>query len=200
VRRDRALVTSGVQTEKSSSDSDHVTSHAPVLPPDIFLNLQMPKPDQNKVLPPESVIDYDQAVTDQPVPIRGRQIGVDMEGESVGAPPARSTDVDQDSSSCPVDVRGRQFLSVADIDHDQWLEVQSTPMTAVDEIPPAELEEEQSDEEKRRDSFGIGTEDLSRKGTCTNKRDLCIVNFTVRRLLATVASDFPLDKIIQRLR
>ena len=177
VRRDRALVSFGVQTEKSSGDSDHVTSHAPVLPPDIFLNLQMPKPDQDKVLPPESVIDYDQAVTDRPVPGRRRQIGVDMEGVSVSAPPACSTDVDQDTSSFPLDVRGRQFLSVADIDHDQWLEVQSMPMTAVDEIPSAEVEEEQRDEEKRSDSVGIETEDLSRKGTYANKLYLCTVHF-----------------------
>jgi len=135
VRRD--LVTSGVQTEKESFDSDHVTSHAPVLPPDIFLNLQMPKHDQDTQVgvdmieisngrPPEAAVDYDQTVTDRLVSIRGRQLGVDVGSERGGAPPA--------VPKIPETVRGRQFLSVADIDHDQWLEVQSTPMTSADGI------------------------------------------------------------------
>ena len=133
----RHVVTSGVQTEKESFDSDHVTSHAPVLPPDIFLNLQMPKPDQetqvgvemveiSKGHPPEAAVDYDQTVTDRPVSIRGRQLGVGVIGEHGGAPPA--------APKIPETVRGRQFLSVADIDHDQWLEVQNTPMTSADGV------------------------------------------------------------------
>lgn len=137
VRRD--LVTSGVQTDTGTVDSDHVTSHAPVLPPDIFLNLQMPKPDQeaqvgvdmvdiSRELPSEFV-DDNQTVTGRPVSFRGRQRRVDVETEPGDA-----------ASRLPGASRGRQFLSVADIDHDQWLEVQSTPMTSADGI----------DEEKRR--------------------------------------------------
>lgn len=135
VRRD--LVTSGIQTEKEHFDSDHVTSHAPVLPPDIFLNLQMPKHDQatrvgvdmveiSEGHPPETAVDYDQTVTDRPVPIRRRQLGVDVISERGGAPPA--------APKIPETVRGRQFLSVADIDHDHWLEVQNTPMTSADGV------------------------------------------------------------------
>lgn len=135
VRRD--LVTSGIQTEKEHFDSDHVTSHALVLPPDIFLNLQMPKHDQatrvgvdmveiSEGHPPETAVDYDQTVTDRPVPIRRRQLGVDVISERGGAPPA--------APKIPETVRGRQFLSVADIDRDHWLEVQNTPMTSADGV------------------------------------------------------------------
>ena len=159
VRRD--LVTSGVQTEKESSDSDHVTSHAPVLPPDIFLNLQMPKHGQDtqvgvdmveisKGHPPEAAVDYDQTVTDRPVSIRGRQLGVDVGSERGGAPPA--------APKIPETVRGRQFLSVADIDHDQWLEVQGTPMTSADGV------DEEKRESGRTDSVDADTALTSRTG------------------------------------
>lgn len=161
MRRD--LVTSGVQTEKESVDSDHVMSHAPVLPPDIFLNLQMPKPEQDtqvgvdvvgasRGLPPESVVDYDQTVTDRPVSIRGRQLRVDVGSERGDAPPV--------APKIPEAARGRQFLSVADIDHDQWLEVQRTPMptTSADEV------DEGKQEEGRRDSVDAETEPPSRTG------------------------------------
>ena len=159
VRRD--LVTSGVQTEKESFDSDHVTSHAPVLPPDIFLNLQMPKHDQDtqvgvdmveisKGHPPEAAVDYDQTVTDRPVSIRGRQLGVDVGSERGGAPPA--------APKIPETVRGRQFLSVADIDHDQWLEVQGTPMTSTDGV------DEEKRESRRTDSVDADTALTSRTG------------------------------------
>lgn len=164
VRRDRVLVTSGVQTEKRSVEADHVISHAPILPPDIFLNLQMPKPDQDRVLPPESVIDYDQSVTDPPVSIRGRQTRVIIGGETGGVPPVLTTDVDQVSSNVPMDVRGRQFLSVADIDHDQWLEVQSAPVAAADEKKSAEVDDEEREEEERSGSVGTETGFSSRKG------------------------------------
>ena len=157
----RGLVTSGVQTEKESVDSDHVMSHAPVLPPDIFLNLQMPKPNEetqvgidmvgsSRGLPPESVADYDQTVTDRPVSIRGRQLGVDEESKPSGAPPA--------APKIPETVRGRQFLSVADIDHDQWLEVQSTPMTTADRG------DKEIHEEERRDDVDAERELPSRTG------------------------------------
>ena len=159
----RDLVTSGVQTEKESFGSDHVTSHAPVLPPDIFLNLQMPKPDQetqvgvdmaeiSKGLPPEAAVDYDQTVIDRPVAIRGRQRGVDIGSERGGAPPA--------APKIPETVRGRQFLSVADIDHDQWLEVQSTPMTSADGV------DEEKRERARTDSVDAETALTSRTGKC----------------------------------
>lgn len=159
VRRD--LVTSGVQTEKESYDSYHVTSHAPVLPPDIFLNLQMPKPDQetqvgvdmveiSKGLPPEPAVDYDQTVTDRPVSIRERQLGVDVGNERGGAPPA--------TPKIPEIVRGRQFLSVADIDHNQWLQVQSTPMTSADGV------DEENQNDGRRDSVDAETALTSRTG------------------------------------
>ncbi|XP_078354068.1 uncharacterized protein LOC144638717 isoform X1 [Oculina patagonica] len=158
VRRD--LVTSGVQTEKESVDSDHVMSHAPVLPPDIFLNLQMPKPGQDtqvgvdvvgtsRGLPPEPVVDYHQTVTDRPVSIRGRQLGVDVGSERGDAPPT--------APKIPEAVRGRQFLSVADIDHEQWLEVQSTPMTST---TADGLDE--GIQEGRRDSVHTETEPPSR--------------------------------------
>ena len=114
-----------------------MTSHAPVLPPDIFLNLQMPKHDQatrvgvemveiSEGHPPEAAVDYDQTVTARPVPSRRRQLGVDVFSERGGAPPA--------APKIPETVRGRQFLSVADIDHDHWLEVQNTPMTSADGV------------------------------------------------------------------
>ena len=133
----RDLVTSGVQTEKESFDCDHMTSHAPVLPPDIFLNLQMPKTDQETQVgvdtveisrrhSPEAAVDYDQTVTDLPVSNRGRQLGVDVGNDRGGSPP--------DAPKIPETVRGRQFLSVADIDHDQWIEVQNTPMTSADGV------------------------------------------------------------------
>ena len=155
VRRD--LVTSGVQTEKGTIDSDHVTSHAPVLPPDIFLNLQMPKPDQeaqvgvdmvdiSRELPHESV-DGNQTVTDRPVSFRGRQRRAEIEHGDV--PPA--------TSRLPGASRGRQFLSVADIDHDQWLEVQSTPMTSADGI-------DEEKEERERDIVNEEAELPSRTG------------------------------------
>lgn len=159
VRRD--LATSGVQTEKESFDSDHVSSHAPVLPPDIFLNLQMPKPDQetqvgvdmveiSNELSPEPAVDYEETVTDRPVSIRGRQLGVDVGIERGGAPPA--------APKTPETVRGRQFLSVADIDHDQWLEVQSTPMTSADGV------HEENQKGGRRDSVDAETALTSRTG------------------------------------
>ena len=154
VRVKRGLVTSGVQTEKTSVDSDHVVSHAPSLPPDIFLNLQMPKPDQEthvgvdgERLPPEPVVDYNQTGTDRPATIRGRQHG---ESERGGVPPT--------TPKIHEEVRGRQFLSVADIDHDQWLEVQSTPMTAADGV------DEEKEEEARMDNVDAETELPSRKG------------------------------------
>ena len=164
----RDLVTSAVQTDKESSDSDHVTSHAPVLPPDIFLNLQMPKPDQDtqvgvdmveisKGLPPEAAVDYDQTVTDRPVSIRGRQLGVDVGSERGGAPPG--------APKVPETGRGRQFLSVADIDHDQWLEVQSTPMTSADGV------DEENQQSGRKDSVDAETELTSRPG----RNSLCLV-------------------------
>ena len=163
-RRHRELVTSGVQTEKRSVDSDHMTSHAPVLPPDIFLNLQMPKPDQDRGFPSEFVINYDQSVIDRPASIRERQVGVHIEGEPGVVPPERSTDVDQATSNVPMDVRGRQFLSVTDIDHDQWLEVQSTPMTSADNAMSAQPEDESRNEEERRGSAGTEIDFSSRKG------------------------------------
>lgn len=159
VRRD--LVTSGVQTEKESFDSDHVTSHAPVLPPDIFLNLQMPKRDQDtqvgvdmieisEGLPPEAAVDYDQAATDRPVSIRGKQLGVNVGSERDGAPPG--------APKIPETTRGRQFLSVADIDHEQWLEVQSTPMTSADGV------DEEKRETERTESVDAETALTSRTG------------------------------------
>ena len=159
MRRD--LVTSGVQTEKESFDSNHVMSHAPVLPPNIFLNLQMPRPDQEmqvgvdmveipKELPPEAAEDYDQTVTDRPVSIRERQLGVDVGSERSGAPPG--------APKIPETVRGRQFLSVADIDHDQWLEVQSTPMTSADGV------DEEKPHSGRRDSVDAEAALTSRTG------------------------------------
>ncbi|KAJ7372530.1 hypothetical protein OS493_019039 [Desmophyllum pertusum] len=155
VRVKRGLVTSGVQTEKTSVDSDHVVSHAPSLPPDIFLNLQMPKPDQEthvgvdgERLPPEPVVDYNQTGTDRPATIRGRQHG---ESERGGVPPT--------TPKIHEEVRGRQFLSVADIDHDQWLEVQSTPMTAADGV------DEEKEEEARMDNVDAETELPSRKAS-----------------------------------
>ena len=159
-RKDPVLVTSGVQTEKDSSDSDHVMSHAPALPPDIFLNLQFPRAEQDGALPPESVLDYYESEIEQPASIQGRQVGV-----GVGRPPpVRPVVGDQASTSFPVDVRGRQFLSVADIDHDQWLEVQSTPIAATDEGKIAELKEMERKEKERGRSGDAETEILSRKG------------------------------------
>ena len=159
-RKDLVLVTSGVQTEKSSSDSDHVMSHAPALPPDICLNLQMPRPEEDRVLPPESVLVYDESETDQPASIRGKQLGIGVGGPS----PARAAVTDQASTSFPVDIRGRHFLSVADIDHDQWLEVQSAPIAATDEGKSAELEEMGRKEEDGRQSDDAEAEVLSWKG------------------------------------
>ena len=167
-RRDRKLVTLGVQTEKQYDDVDHVTSHAPVLPPDIILKLQMPKPDQDCILPPDSLIDYDQSVTDRPTSVRGRLIGVDMSDETGGGPPVSSTDVDQVTSSVPIDVRGRQFLSVADIDHNQWLEVRSAPLTTADEVSTALPKEKDTKEEELNRSAGEKTELSSKQGKCAN--------------------------------
>lgn len=113
----RDLVTSGIQTDKGGVDSDHVTSHAPNLPPDIFLNLQMPKPYQEN-----HPVDDDETVFDKPFSKRGIDKG--REPGDVAPAVSKLTGVS----------RGRQFLSVADIDHDQWLEVQSTPMTSANEI------------------------------------------------------------------
>lgn len=167
-RRDRKLVTFGVQTEKQSDDIDHVTSHAPVLPPDIILKLQMPKPDQDRILPPDSLIDYDQSVTDRPTSVRGRLIGVDIGDETGGGPPVSSTDVDQVTSSVPIDVRGRQFLSVADIDHNQWLEVRSAPLTTADEVSTALPKEKDTKEEELNRNAGEKTELSSKQGKCAN--------------------------------
>ena len=157
----RNLVTSGVQTEKESFDSDHMPSHAPVLPPDIFLNLQMPKADQETQVgvdmveisrrhPPEAAVDYDQTVTDLPVSIRGRQLGVDAGNERGGSPPH--------APKIPETIRGRQFLSVADIDHDQWLEVQNTPMTSADGVS------EEKQQSGRKDSVDAETSLTPRTG------------------------------------
>ena len=167
-RRDRKLVTFGVQTEKQSDDIDHVTSHAPVLPPDIILKLQMPKPDQDRILPPDSLINYDQSVTDRPTSVRGRLIGVDIGDETGGGPPVSSTDVDQVTSSVPIDVRGRQFLSVADIDHNQWLEVRSAPLTTADEVSTALPKEKDTKEEELNRNAGEKTELSSKQGKCAN--------------------------------
>lgn len=158
-RKDPVLVTSGVQTEKTSSDSDHVISHAPKLPPDIFLNLQMPKPEEDRVHPHEPVLEYNEAVIDQPSLPRGRKGEVD-----VGVvPPARADAVDQ-ATGFPVDIRGRQFLSVADIHHEQWLEIQSTPMTDSDDGKFAEMEEEEGKEGEKERRINVEPEDSSRKG------------------------------------
>ena len=167
-RRDRELVTFGVQTEKQSDDVDHLTSHAPVLPPDIILKLQMPKPDQDRILPTGSLIDYDQSVTDPPTSVRGRLIGVDIGDETGGGPPVSSTDVDQVTSSVPIDVRGRQFLSVADIDHSQWLEVRSTPSTTADEVSAPHSKEKDTSEEELNRNAGEKTELSSKQGNCAN--------------------------------
>ena len=166
----RNLLTSGVQTEKESFDSDHMPSHAPVLPPDIFLNLQMPKADQETQVgvdmveisrrhPPEAAVDYDQTVTDLPVSIRGRQLGVDVGNERGGSPPH--------APKMPETVRGRQFLSVADIDHDQWLEVQNTPMTSADGVG------EEKQQSGRTDSVNAETPLTPRTGrNCLYKLSL----------------------------
>lgn len=167
-RRDRKLVTFGVQTEKQSDDVDHVTSHAPVLPPDIILKLQMPKPDQDRILPPDSLIDYEQSDTDRPTSVRGRLIGVDMSDETGGGLPVSSTDVDQVTNSVPIDVRGRQFLSVADIDHNQWLEVRSAPSTTADEASTAHPKEKDTSEEELNRNAGEKTELSSKQGKCAN--------------------------------
>lgn len=127
----RDMVTSGVQTERGSVDSDRAKSHAPILPPDIFLNLQMPKPDQETQVGVDMIdrsrdlnpVDDDETVIDKPFSQRG---GFDKEREPGDVPPAVSR-ITRSS-------RGRQFLSVADIDNDQWLEVQSTPMTSADGV------------------------------------------------------------------
>ena len=126
----RDLVTSGIQTDKGGVDSDHVTSHAPILPPDIFLNLQMPKPHQENQVGVDVIdrsrdlhpVDDDETVFDKPFSKRGIDKG--MEPGDVAPAVSKLTGVS----------RGRQFLSVADIDHDQWLEVQSTPMTSANGI------------------------------------------------------------------
>ena len=167
-RRDRRLVTFGVQTEKQSDDIDHVTSHAPVLPPDIILKLQMPKPDQDRILPPDSLIDYEQSDTDRPTSERGRLIGVDMSDETGGGPPVSSTDVDQVTNSVPIDVRGRQFLSVTDIDHNQWLEVRSAPSTTTDEVSTPHSKEKDTSEEELNGNAGQKTELSSKQGKCPN--------------------------------
>ena len=167
-RRDRKLVTFGVQTEKQSDDVDHVTSHAPVLPPDIILKLQMPKPDQDRILPPDSLVDYEQSDTDRPTSVRGRLIGVDMSDETGGGPPVSSTDVDQVTNNVPINVRGRQFLSVADIDHNQWLEVRSAPLTTADEVSTAHSKEKDTREEELNRNAGEKTELSSKQGKCAN--------------------------------
>ena len=167
-RRDRELVTFGVQTEKQSDDVDHVTSHAPVLPPDILLKLQMPKPDQDRILPPDSLIDYDQSVTDRSTSVRRRLIGADMSDETGGGPPVSSTDVDQVTNTVPIDVRGRQFLSVADIDHSQWLEVRSAPSTTADEVSTPHSKEKDTSEEELNRNAGEKTELSSKQGKCAN--------------------------------
>ena len=126
----RDLVTSGIQTDKGGVDSDHVTSHAPILPPDIFLNLQMPKPYQENQVGVDVIdrsrdlhpVDDDETVFDKPFSKRGIDKG--REPGDVAPAVSKLTGVS----------RGRQFLSVADIDHDQWLEVQSTPMTSANGI------------------------------------------------------------------
>lgn len=159
-RRDRHLVTFGVQTENQSDDVDHVTSHAPVLPPDIILKLQMPKPDQDRILPPDSLIDYDQSVTDRSTSVRGKETG--------GGPPVSSTDVDQVTNSVPIDVRGRQFLSVANIDHNQWLEVRRAPLTTADEVSTLHPKENDTKEVELNASSGEKTELSSRQGKCAN--------------------------------
>ena len=184
----RKLVTSGVQTEKESVDSDHVRSHAPVLPPDIFLNLQMPKSEQetqvgvnvvgpSRGLPPEPAVDYDQTVTDRPVSIRGRQLGVDVGSEPGGAPPA--------APKIPDTARGRQFLSVADIDHEQWLEVQSTPMTTTDVV------DEENQQEGRRDNVDAETELPSRTG-----RNHLVHLFTNRVYISLLFSRCTVDYVV----
>lgn len=124
MKRERVLVTSGVQTERSSPDFDHVVSHAPALPPDIFLNLQMPQPELDRDLPPESGFDYGSSTS-----VPGRQ----NEADVVVATHSHIDDVDRASDSFPLDIQRRQFLSVADMDAEQWLKVQNTPMATPEE-------------------------------------------------------------------
>ena len=124
MKRERILVTSGVQTERTSPNFDQVVSHAPALPPDIFLNLQMPLPEVDRDLPPESGFVHGASTA-----VPGRQIEADV----VVATHSHIDDVDRGSDSFPLDIHKRQFLSVVDMDSEQWLKVQNTPMAAPEE-------------------------------------------------------------------
>ena len=95
--------TRGAQTEQLPPTTEHLPqTHAPVLPPDIFLNLKFPKLDTSN---PEAEIDT-QTALDGPS-------SLDNEVRSAVAP-------------------RRQFLSVADMDTNQWSEIQMTPNVEIE--------------------------------------------------------------------
>ena len=156
MRRERVLITSGVQTDRILPDSHRVMSHAPALPPDIFLNLQMPRPEEDQTLPTDSGFEHRVSP-----PVLGRQSEAD-----VGvAPHSHIDDVDEAAfSSVPVGTGGRQFLSVADMDREQWLEVKSTPLTASENSTSTEKVDEERKQRERRHNLDEDEDNTSRKG------------------------------------
>ncbi|XP_068726687.1 uncharacterized protein [Montipora capricornis] len=155
MRRERVLITSGVQTDRILPDSHRVMSHAPALPPDIFLNLQMPRPEEDQTLPTDSGFEHRVSP-----PFLGRQSEAD-----VGvAPHSHIDDVDEAPfSSVPVGTGSRQFLSVADIDREQWLEVKSTPLTASENNTSTEKVDEERKQRERRHNVDEDEDITSRK-------------------------------------